>query len=212
MTKIIRQLLDFARRGHAKKATVNLKELSRSVLELLTPLAKKRGVVFSLDSGDSAPMLEVDAGQVEQVLSNLIVNGIDAMSDGGELVVHIGEEQTPPPAGSGATPGDYLRIDVRDSGMGIRKEDLERVFEPFFTTKDVGLGTGLGLSVAHGIVRDHGGWIAVRSEENRGSCFSVYLPRSDDRRPSRSSTGARNAVHDILPVNGRPDGEASDRR
>jgi signal transduction histidine kinase len=112
------------------------------------------------------------------VLSNLVVNGIDATSAGGEMVVRIRMEEATPPAGSDAKPGHYLRIDVRDPGAGIRKEDLDRVFEPFFTTKDVGLGTGLGLSVAHGIVRDHGGWIAVQSEENRGSCFSVYLPRT----------------------------------
>jgi signal transduction histidine kinase len=178
MTKIIRQLLDFARRGHANKAAVDVRELSRRALELLTPLAKKRGVVLSLDGGEDAAMLEVDAGQIEQVLSNLVVNGIDATSAGGEMVVRIRMEEATPPAGSDAKPGHYLRIDVRDPGAGIRKEDLDRVFEPFFTTKDVGLGTGLGLSVAHGIVRDHGGWIAVQSEENRGSCFSVYLPRT----------------------------------
>ncbi|HSO37613.1 MAG TPA: HAMP domain-containing sensor histidine kinase, partial [Labilithrix sp.] len=177
MTKIIRQLLDFARRGHAKKATVDVKALSRSVVELLTPLARKRGVVLSLDGGEGAAMLDVDAGQIEQVLSNLVVNGVDAISEGGEVVVRIRAEAATPPAGSEAEPGDYLRIDVQDSGAGIRKEDVGRVFEPFFTTKDVGLGTGLGLSVAHGIVREHGGWIAVQSEEKRGSCFSVYLPR-----------------------------------
>jgi len=181
MTKIIRQLLDFARRGHAKKAKVDLNKLSRSVLDLLAPLAKKRGVVLELDGIDGeGAVLSLDAGQFEQVLSNLIVNGIDATPEGGEMVVRIRPEVATPPAGSDAKPGDYLRVDVRDFGAGIRKEELERIFEPFFTTKDVGEGTGLGLSVAHGIVRDHGGWIAVQSEENRGSCFSVYLPRAGE--------------------------------
>jgi len=179
MTKIIRQLLDFARRGHAKKAKVDLNKLSRSVLDLLAPLAKKRGVVLELDGIDGA-VLDLDAGQFEQVLSNLVVNGIDATPEGGEMVVRIRSEVATPPAGSDAKPGDYLRVDVRDSGTGIRKDDLDRIFEPFFTTKDVGEGTGLGLSVAHGIVRDHGGWIAVQSGEHRGSCFSVYLPRAGE--------------------------------
>jgi len=181
MTRIIRQLLDFARRGRANKAKVDLNKLSQRVLDLLTPLAKKRGVVVELDAADGAEaVLDADEGQIEQVLSNLVVNGIDAMSEGGELVVRIRSEAASPPAGSDPNPGDYLRIDVQDSGAGIRKEDIDRVFEPFFTTKDVGQGTGLGLSVAHGIVRDHGGWIAVQSEENGGSCFSVYLPRAGE--------------------------------
>jgi two-component system NtrC family sensor kinase len=120
----------------------------------------------------------VDAGQIEQVLANLVTNAVDATPDGGAVIVHLAEEEATPPAGLDAKSGLYLRLDVRDEGTGIRKEDLARVFEPFFTTKEVGQGTGLGLSVAHGIVDDHGGWIAVRSEPNHGSCFSVYLPKT----------------------------------
>jgi len=181
MTRIIRQLLDFARRGHAKKAKVDVTRLSRAVLDLLAPLAKKRGVVLSLDATSCAEAItDVDAGQIEQVLSNLVVNAMDAMAEGGEIVLRINSEQATPPAGSDAKPGEHLRIDVQDTGSGIRNEDLERIFEPFFTTKGVGEGTGLGLSVAHGIVRDHGGWIAVQSEANRGSCFSVFLPRASE--------------------------------
>jgi signal transduction histidine kinase len=82
-----------------------------------------------------------------------------------------------PPADLGGNEDDYVCLRVKDEGAGIAKENLEHVFEPFFTTKDVGEGTGLGLSVAYGIVRDHGGWIAVESEVGRGTRFSMYLPR-----------------------------------
>jgi len=75
-----------------------------------------------------------------------------------------------------ATAGNFACLHVADAGVGMTSEELRHAFEPFFTTKEVGSGTGLGLSVAHGIVRDHGGWIAATSEVDRGSCFSMYLP------------------------------------
>ena len=84
-----------------------------------------------------------------------------------------------------------MRICVKDEGAGIAREHLGRVFEPFFTTKDVGAGTGLGLSVAYGIVRDHGGWIAVESEVGRGSRFSIYLPRDGEFAGNARRVGAR---------------------
>jgi two-component system, NtrC family, sensor kinase len=178
MTKIIRDLLDFARPASANKGRVDLGELSRSVCTLLGPLAKKCGVRLRVEGAETPRVIEVDAGQLEQVLANMVVNGVDASPSGGEVVVSLHEQQATAPPGYDGPTGRYLRLDVRDHGTGIRKEDVEHVFEPFFTTKDVNAGTGLGLSVAHGIVRDHGGWIAVESEAQRGSCFSVYLPLS----------------------------------
>ena len=178
MTKIIRGLLDFARQGAAKKGTTDLSELATNALALLAPLSKKRGVSIRLEGGEIPQILEVDAGQIEQVLTNLVVNAVDATPDGGAVVVRLAEQPVTPPAGHDGKHGLYLRIEVRDQGTGICTEDLARVFEPFFTTKEVGAGTGLGLSVAHGIVHDHGGWIAAESEPNRGSCFSVYLPKT----------------------------------
>jgi len=177
MTKIIRGLLDFARRGTATRRLTDLTDLVKDTVGLLAPLSNKRGIALSFDGAESPRTLEADAGQIEQVLTNLLVNAIDATPDGGIVAVQLAEEEATPPAGHEGRPGLYLRLDVRDQGTGIRKEDLARVFEPFFTTKEVGEGTGLGLSVAHGIVHDHGGWIAVESEPNHGSCFSVYLPK-----------------------------------
>lgn len=182
MTRIIRQLLDFARRGPPKKATVDPAELARHAVLLLAPLAKKRDVTLRLDLGEDADAtagkVVGDGAQLEQVIANLVVNAIDASKEGGEVVLSLAEEElTPPPAHGGAR-GRYLRLDVCDLGVGISPEDQDRVFEPFFTTKDVGAGTGLGLSVVHGIVHEHGGWVAVESQVGEGARFSVYLPRA----------------------------------
>ena len=178
MTTIIRGLLDFSRRGTGKKGRTDLSEIANTALKLLAPLSKKRAVALKVEGAEMPRILEADAGQIEQVLTNLVVNAVDATPDGGSVLVRLAEEEASPPAGHEGKPGLYLRLDVRDEGTGIRKEDLVHIFEPFFTTKDVGEGTGLGLSVAHGIVHDHGGWIAVESEPSRGSCFSVYIPRT----------------------------------
>ncbi len=188
MTKIIRQLLDFARQGGARKGRIDASELSRNVLALLTPLAKKRGVTLSLEGAEAARVVDADPVQLEQLVTNLVVNGVDASREGGAVVVVLREEDATAPAAQGAQDGSKhrpcLRLDVSDEGTGIREEDLAHVFEPFFTTKEVGAGTGLGLAVVHGIVHDHGGWIAVTSEANQGSCFSVYLPLQSHDVPS----------------------------
>ena len=113
---------------------------------------------------------------MQQVLTNLVVNAIQAMPAGGTVLVDIARARTRPPAEHGGAEGEYLCVRVRDQGEGIAAEHLPHVFEPFFTTKDVGEGTGLGLAVAYGIVREHGGFIDVESKLGEGSDFSVYLP------------------------------------
>ena len=119
---------------------------------------------------------EIDVSLVEQALTNLIVNAIQAMPKGGTLTVRSCEEVVSPPAGVTAGAGRYGALHVEDTGVGMSSEQLRHAFEPFFTTKDVGIGTGLGLSVAHGIIRDHNGWIAATSAIDQGSRFSIYLP------------------------------------
>jgi len=180
MTKIIRQLLDFARQGTPKKSSQDLWVVARETVALLSPLAARRDVVVTFD-GDQAPaVVEVDRGHFQQALANLIVNGIQAMPRGGTVTVGIEQEQArPPTANHGSHALDCVRLFVRDQGEGIAPWAVEHVFEPFFTTKDIGEGTGLGLSVSYGIVHEHGGWIDVQTEPGHGSCFSIYLPRGD---------------------------------
>jgi two-component system NtrC family sensor kinase len=177
MTAIIRQLLDFARRRSPRKASADLVPVAQQVIALLEPLASKRNVAICFEGGGAPVVAEVDSNQLQQALTNLIVNGMQAVSKGGRLMVRLGVERTQPPADHGGPPGEYLRLDVEDTGEGIPASAIDHVFEPFFTTKGVGEGTGLGLSVAYGIVREHGGSMAVHSQVGHGSCFSIYLPR-----------------------------------
>jgi signal transduction histidine kinase len=126
----------------------------------------------------------------EQVVTNLVFNAIQASSPGhGPITVRVsgGHERD---AGPGRGAGSYSRIEVADHGTGISPENLQRIFEPFFTTKEVGEGTGLGLSVSHGIVEDHGGYIEVESELGVGTTFQIYLPerQSTDARPTDPAT------------------------
>jgi signal transduction histidine kinase len=176
MAGIIRQLLDFSRRRGPKLGPANLQQVVARALELLASTASARRVRLDLTS-DAGPLLvRVDQSQMQQVLSNIVLNGIQAMPGGGHLGVRLGAARRRPPAPAGAPEGDYCCITVEDEGQGIAPGDLAHVFEPFFTTKETGEGTGLGLAVAHGIVAEHGGWIEVASEVGRGSRFTIFLP------------------------------------
>ncbi len=177
MTAIIRKLLDFARRSAPHRVEADLWQIAHDTTELLTPIAQKQNVSVSLPDDREPATALVDTAQLQQVLTNLIMNAVQAMPDGGEVTIGISTGRARPPEDSEAAEGDFYRIDVEDQGEGIAAEDLDQLFEPFFTTKDVGQGTGLGLSIAYGIVQEHGGWIAVSSQTGRGSCFSVYLPK-----------------------------------
>ncbi len=179
MTKIIRQLLTFARRRGPEKVKSDLVEMARQSIDLVRPLARKKSVDLSVVSNGHDAVASTDAMQIQQALTNLLVNAIQASEDGRPVEVRIDHQRVRPPADLGGSEDDYVCLRVKDEGAGIARENLEHVFEPFFTTKDVGEGTGLGLSVAYGIVRDHGGWIAVESEVGRGTRFSMYLPRAE---------------------------------
>ena len=135
---------------------------------------------FSL-SGEPA-LVQADAGQIQQVLTNLIVNAIQALPDGGPVEITVGRRMAQ--AAEVTTGGlqSYCVIEVQDRGVGITTEDQPHLFEPFFTTKKVGEGTGLGLSIAYGIVQEHGGWIDVVSHLGEGSRFTVFLPAEKTNR------------------------------
>ena len=176
MTTLIRGLLDFARRRPAMKTAVDLRQGVGRTLELLGALARKRNATLSLVGGDAPMIVKADAGQIDQVLTNIVMNALQAMPRGGRIEVGLRREHARPPEGCEASEGEYICLSVQDEGEGIPNENLHLIFEPFFTTKEVGQGTGLGLSIAYGIIREHGGWISVSSQAGKGSVFSVFLP------------------------------------
>ncbi|MBF5045973.1 HAMP domain-containing histidine kinase [Aggregicoccus sp. 17bor-14] len=177
MTRIIRQLLDFARRRAPERVAHDAHALVGRTLELLRPLAQKRSVRLEVDCPPGLT-LEVDAPQLQQVLTNLVMNGVQAMHRPGCVRVRVREQHRPLPETPDGPALDWVCLSVEDEGPGIPADVLPHIFEPFFTTKDVGEGTGLGLSVSYGLVQDHGGFIEVESAVNDGGTrFHVYLPR-----------------------------------
>jgi signal transduction histidine kinase len=176
MSGIIRQLLDFARRRRAEKAPADLQSVAQQTLHLLEPLAHKRRVTLALGARTQEGPIAMNVGQIQQALTNLVMNAVHASAPGGTVEVTIARKAATPPASHGGPPGDFLALSVQDQGVGIAPEHLPHVFEPFFTTREVGEGTGLGLSVTFGIVQDHGGWIEIESALRSGSRFTIYLP------------------------------------
>ncbi len=174
MATIIRQLLDFARRGGPRSTSSDALEVARQTAAMVAPLARQQGVELTVQ-GEPEGTPRIAFGALQQVLANLFVNALHAMPDGGALTVDVEDRDARAP-GAKETRG-YVALSVRDTGVGMPPEVRERIFEPFFTTKDVGEGTGLGLAVAYAIVEDHGGFIDVESAPGRGSTFTVYLPR-----------------------------------
>lgn len=177
MTRIIRQLLDFARRRSAEKERLELRPILLETCAMLETIARKAGVTLSVEAGDEEALALIDAEQIRQALTNLVLNGVQAISkEGGQVRIGLRRERARPPADHGGPEGEYACLYVNDDGVGMPKEVLTHIFEPFFTTKRVGEGTGLGLSVTYGIVREHGGWIDVQSEPGAGSEVRIYLP------------------------------------
>jgi signal transduction histidine kinase len=180
MTALIRELLDFARPRAPHKTSLRVAGLVKRVCELVETIARKANVKLAPLSHEDELRADADEGQLHQVLTNLVINAIHAMPDGGtvEIVTRLATATPPPYVENPAA--SWIAIEVRDRGVGMDATTRERIFEPFFTTKDVGEGTGLGLSVSWGIVREHGGWIEVQSAPNVGSTFTVWLPRATD--------------------------------
>jgi two-component system, cell cycle sensor histidine kinase and response regulator CckA len=179
---ITAQLLAFGRRQVSRPEATDLTAAIRRLQPILEravgPLAS-----LELDLGRDAAAATVDPGQFDQVLLNLVMNARDAMSAGGRLRIaatlhrrdrHSGERFV----GEEIVPGEYVRIAVSDTGQGMDDATLQRAFEPFFTTKGVGQGTGLGLSMVYGIVRQNGGYISVSSQIGKGTTFMLYFPQA----------------------------------
>lgn len=186
ITVIVRGLLDFSRRRQLSREPGSMRAIARQSLDLIEPLARKNRISLVLEGHDLPDVAPVDADLIQQVLLNLLMNAVQATGSDGKVEVEVRREHIQPPLDVGGNAAEYLCIHVRDTGSGIAEEHVPHVFEPFFTTKDVGEGTGLGLSVAYGIVRDHGGWITVQSRLGAGSCFSIYLPMEEKPCPQES--------------------------
>ena len=175
MTRIIRQLLDFARTSAPRMAATDLRPIVQRTLSLLEGMADDHHVRLRLSPGNDPAVALVDAEQIQQVFTNLIVNAIQAMPNGGDVTIVIERRTDWPPEQAHSGCGSFLAVSVSDTGLGISPDDMPHLFEPFFTTKGVGEGTGLGLSIAYGIVREHGGWIDVASQPGQGSRFAVCV-------------------------------------
>jgi PAS domain S-box-containing protein len=174
---LVERILAFSRSGIGERKPVHVQSVVTEALDLAAAsLPKQVRLVRALVAGDAAVM--GDATQIHQVVMNLCANGAQAMKAGGTLAVSLDVvDKTRSMAATSALPaGRYVRLVVRDTGTGIPAKVLERIFDPFFTTKDVGVGTGLGLSLVHGIVTELGGGIEVDGRPGEGAVFSVYLP------------------------------------
>jgi CheY-like chemotaxis protein len=172
---------------------VDLNALVGSLLEMIDRIIGEHIELDFTADGGLGPV-RVDPGQVEQVLVNLCVNARDAMPRGGHLAIRTVDVVL-----TDERPGRYALIEVADNGSGMDRATLAQAFEPFFTTKEVGQGTGLGLSMVYGVVRQHNGLLRVESEPGRGTTFRIYLPVTTDavadaQRPSPPQTAGGNAT------------------
>jgi signal transduction histidine kinase len=178
---LVDRLLAFTRGVLGDRIPVHAQSVVAEALDLISgSLPAGMRLEGELHAGDAAVM--GDPTQIHRVVMNLCTNALQAMKSGGALIVSLdllALKQSRTFATAMLSPGEYIRLLVRDSGIGIVPEVLERIFEPFFTTKEVGAGTGLGLSLVHSIVSDLGGAVDVESEPNRGSAFTVLLPCHD---------------------------------
>jgi two-component system NtrC family sensor kinase len=133
-------------------------------------------IEITLDLDRTLPQLWIDGDQIKQVIMNMLVNAQHAIEENGTIAISTRRSPQPKAPTPDAEPQPMVEIAIADSGCGIAEANLQRIFDPFFTSKDVGRGTGLGLSVSHGVVEAHGGLIEVDSEVGVGSTFRVYLP------------------------------------
>jgi len=176
--ELTRQLLGFARGGKYQAKATNMNELIEKTVHMFARTRKELKLFTKFEKDIDAVV--VDQGQMEQVLLNLFVNAWQAMPDGGNIYIrtesleldkHFVESH-------GLIPGNYIKISITDTGIGMNSDTVKRIFDPFFTTKEIGRGTGLGLASVYGIVKNHNGFINVSSEEGIGSTFEIFLPSS----------------------------------
>jgi signal transduction histidine kinase len=185
---LVDQLLRFARPAKPLLRPMHLHDVLEKSLQLIGHRLYQKQIKLTRHWRADVDTIRADADQLEQVFLNFFLNAMDAMEQGGELtastdILHDDEWfHTVAGTNGDAEVHEVLRITIRDSGAGIRPEDIAHVFDPFFTTKDY--GTGLGLSVVHGIIEEHGGHIEVESELRKGTAFHILLPLTRFEEPA----------------------------
>ncbi|MBI5252602.1 MAG: PAS domain S-box protein, partial [Desulfomonile tiedjei] len=185
--ELVQRLLTFSRKVEPNPVPLNLNRQVIQVEKLLRRTIPKM-IAIQLDLSDELARIHADPSQVEQVLMNLAVNARDAMPDGGKLTVRT---RTVALDGEwckthvGSKPGEYVLLTVSDTGLGMDKATVDHIFEPFYTTKELGRGTGLGLAMVYGIVKQHNGHITCESEVGSGTSFNVYFPAIEAREEPR---------------------------
>jgi PAS domain S-box-containing protein len=203
-TALTRQLLAFSHRQMLQPKVLDLNALVADMHNLLRRTIPEH-VAVTLECDTTVEPVRADPAQVEQVLLNLAVNAADAMPNGGEL--HFSTRMTDVDSAfarqqSTMTPGRYVTLTVRDTGLGMSPETQAHIFEPFFTTKEQGKGTGLGLATVYGIIRQSDGFISVTSAPGRGTTFEIYLPAVrealDANVASRATKAARGGTETLL--------------
>ena len=189
-SRLTRQLLLFSRKQPIEPAVLDLNTAVQEMTHMLERLIGE-DVTMQVELGPDLWAVEVDKGGIEQVTINLVVNARDAMPLGGEITIqteNVVLTEADCYAIPEACPGQFVRISVADTGIGMDDQVIEHLFEPFFSTKEAGQGTGLGLAVIYGIIRQHEGWVQVDSALKEGSTFSVYLPAATQA-PQQESDG-----------------------
>jgi signal transduction histidine kinase len=178
ITRIIQRLLDFARRkvGAHPAARIQLNTLTQSTMELLAGQLASNKIKARVARNDSLPWVSGDADRLQQVLINLVMNAVQAMPDGGSLEVETSTVRRTRPGLEDARPREFVCVRIADTGAGIPAENREKIFDPFYTTKEGQGGTGLGLAVVSGIVKEHDGWIEVADGASGGTAFRVFVP------------------------------------
>ena len=179
ITRIMNQLLTFARRRPIERRPTSLNKVVEDTLEMIRERLKRHRIELKADLAPALPLVHADPDQIGQVILNLAINALHAIGNEGAL--RVGTVAITVLQSSGGLPADMIELSVTDSGHGIAPEDLDKIFNPFFTTKEVGKGTGLGLTVVHGIVQEHGGQIKVESETQKGTTFRILLPIASSR-------------------------------
>jgi signal transduction histidine kinase len=165
---VVRRLLDFARQSESTRIRSDMNEVLEEVVSLVNHLLHTNGIELRMNFASGLPWVRIDRNQIKQVALNLIHNAMHAMPRGGNLVIATSCQKRDRKS--------WITFQIQDDGVGIPADQIEKIFEPFYTTRSTVGGTGLGLSVSYGIVADHGGFIEVESQPERGSRFMVWLP------------------------------------